>query len=192
VPLDLQMLRQKIQALHHGPQRTAGTTALREELKDQISRRHFQDLIAGERQNRLADMTRIQWLRPGTVWSLDTTQYGPDKIKITPLRDLASKYQLPTPLVAPEENGEQIALYLDRLFRKEGAPMFLKRDLGSPLNYSAVDEVLQRHRVLPLNSPPAWPQYNGSMERGMRDLKGALDARRLQSLTLETPRLLQP
>jgi hypothetical protein len=178
VPLDLQMLRQKIQALHHGPQRTAGTTALREELKDQISRRHFQDLIAGERQNRLADMTRIQWLRPGTVWSLDTTQYGPDKIKITPLRDLASKYQLPTPLVAPEENGEQIALYLDRLFRKEGAPMFLKRDLGSPLNYSAVDEVLQRHRVLPLNSPPAWPQYNGSMERSMRDLKGALDARR--------------
>jgi hypothetical protein len=46
--------------------------------------------------------------------------------------------------------------------------------------------------LLPLNSPPAWPQYNGSMERGMRDLKGALDARRLQSLTLETPRLLQP
>jgi hypothetical protein len=60
--------------------------------------------------------------------------------------------------------------------------MFLKRDLGSPLNCSAVDEVLQRHWVLPLNSPPAWPQYNGSMERGMRDLKSALDARRGESL----------
>lgn len=86
---------------------------------------------------------------------------------------------MPVPLVAPQENGEQIALYLERMFLKQGPPMFLKRDLGSPLNCSQINEVLERHWVLPLNSPPAWPRYNGSMERSMRDLKNALDARKL-------------
>src|SRR5262249_35398511 len=106
-------------------------------------------------------------------------------------RDLASKYQVPTPLVAREENGEQMALYLDGMFRQEGPPMFLKRDLGSPLNCHAVDQILERHWVLPLNSPPAYPQYNGSMERSMRDLKDALDARQRDTLMKETPFVLQ-
>ncbi len=35
--------------------------------------------------------------------------------------------------------------------------MFLKRDLGSPLTCQALDEVLERHWVLPLNSPPGYP-----------------------------------
>ena len=60
--------------------------------------------------------------------------------------------------------------------------MFLKRDLGSPLNCQAVDEVLERYAVLPLNSPPGYPRYNGSMERGMRGLHAALDQRRLSAL----------
>jgi hypothetical protein len=179
-PLNTEVIKEKIRQLRHGPRRTAGTTSLLGELKSEISRRRFQELVAEERHNQINDMKRIQWLRPGTAWSLDTTEYGPDKTKITPLRDLASKYQLPVPLVARHEDGEQIALYLDRMFRKQGPPMFLKRDLGSPLNCSAINEVLERHWVLPLNSPPAWPRYNGSMERSMRDLKNALDARRLE------------
>jgi hypothetical protein len=61
--------------------------------------------------------------------------------------------------------------------------MFLKLDLGSPLNCEAVNRVLERHRVLPLNSPARYPQYNGSMERNMRDLHAALDERQ----TLEVP-----
>jgi len=65
--------------------------------------------------------------------------------------------------------------------------MFLKRDMGSPLNCVAVDEVLERHRVLPLNSPPGYPRYNGSMERGMRDLKAALDKQRTQELLTNAP-----
>jgi hypothetical protein len=148
-------------------------------------------MVAEERRNRLNNMKRIQWLKPGVAWSLDTTEYGPEKMRITPLRDLASKYQVPTPLVAPEENGERIALYLDLMFQKEGPPMFLKKDLGSPLNCHAIDQVLERHWVLPLNSPPEYPQYNGSMERSMRDLKEALDARRLDSLMKTAPLALE-
>lgn len=181
-PLDAEALKTKIQLLEHGPRRTAGTTALYEQLADTISRRRFQELVAEERQNQIDDMKRIQWLVPGAAWSIDTTQYGPEKTKITPLRDLASKYQMPTPLVAEREEGAKIALYLDLMFKQQGPPMFLKRDLGSPLNCLAVDEVLERHSVLPLNSPPGYPKYNGSMERNMRDLRQALDQRRLSAL----------
>jgi hypothetical protein len=180
--IELARVKEKIQQLEHGPRRTAGTTALYAELSDSISRRRFQELVAEERQSRLESMKRIQWLLPGTAWSLDTTEYGLEKIKITPLRDLASKYQLPIPLVQPQEDGARIAVYLDLMFKKEGAPMFLKRDLGSPLNCQAVDEVLERHWVLPLNSPAHYPKYNGSIERNMRDLQEALDQRRLNAL----------
>lgn len=183
-PLDLETVREKIGQLEHGRRRTAGTTALQAEWSDAISRRRFQELVAEERQNRIDDMKRIQWHVPGAAWSIDTTEYGPEKWKITPLRDLASRYQLPTPLVQPEELGVRIALYLDLMFKKEGAPMFLKRDLGSPLNCHAVDQVLERYCVLPLNSPPGYPRYNGSIERSMRDLQSALDRRRLAELQL--------
>jgi hypothetical protein len=183
-PLDCQAVKKKIAQLEHGPQRTAGTTAVYAQLSGAISRRRFQELVAEERQNRLDNMKRIQWLVAGGAWSIDTTQYGPEKIKITPLRDLASKYQLPTPLVEPSERGDLIAFYLERMFKKQGPPMFLKRDLGSPLNCQAVDEVLERHWVLPLNSPPGYPRYNGSMERSMRDLHAALDQRRWSALQL--------
>jgi hypothetical protein len=181
-PIELAAVRARLQELKHGPRRTAGTTALYEELSDSISRRRLQELVVEERRNQLDSMRRIQWLVPGTVWSMDTTEYGPDKVKLTPLRDLAAKYQLPVPLVAPQEDGEQIALYLGRMFRQQGAPMFLKMDLGSPLNCEAVNRVLERHWVLPLNSPARYPQYNGSMERNMRDLQQALDERRLRAL----------
>jgi hypothetical protein len=181
-PLDPEAVKKKIQQLDHGRRRTVGTTALYEELADAISRRRFQELVAEERQNRLENMKRIHWHVPGTVWSIDTTEYGPGKIKITPLRDLASKYQIPTPLVAQSEEGARIALYLDLMFKKQGPPMFLKRDLGSPLNCQAVDAVLERHAVLPLNSPPGYPPYNGSIERNMRDLQDALDRRCLGAL----------
>jgi hypothetical protein len=183
-PLDLETVKNKIGELEHGRRRTAGTTALQAEWSDSISRRRFQELVAEERQNRIEDMKRIQWHVPGAAWSIDTTEYGPEKWKITLLRDLASKYQLPTPLVQPDELGVRIALYLDLMFKKEGAPMFLKRDLGSPLNCHAVDQVLERYCVLPLNSPPGYPRYNGSIERSMRDLQDALDRRRLSELQL--------
>lgn len=180
--VDLQTVKSKIAQLVHRRRRTSGTTALYEQFADSLSRRRFQELVAQERQNIVDDMKRIQWLLPGAAWSLDTTEYGPQKIKITPLRDLASKYQLPTPLVEPREDGKKIALYLDLMFKQEGAPMFLKRDWGSPLNSAEVDEVLAAHQVLPLNSPPGYPRYNGSIERGMRDLHHALDERLLNSL----------
>ncbi|MGD1084048.1 MAG: hypothetical protein ABSA47_04755 [Verrucomicrobiota bacterium] len=53
----------------------------------------------------------------------------------------------------------------------------MKRDNGSPFNHEAVDQVLERHGVLPLNSPPRSRPYNGAMEKGIGDLKRQLDQR---------------
>jgi hypothetical protein len=180
--VNFHVIQYAIEKLDHGRTRTVGTTELCAQFADSISRRDLQEWIAQERDSQNKSMKRIQWLVPGAAWSLDTTEYGPDRAKITPLRDLASKYQVPTPLVAPAEDGQRIAIYLDLMFKQHGAPMFLKRDGGSPLNCAEVDQVLEAHRVLPLNSPPRYPQYNGSIERSMRDLHNALDQRRLASL----------
>ena len=187
--IDGTVLRRQIQRLPHGQRRTPGTEALFRQWSEFVSRRQFQDMVAQERQNKIDDMKRIIWHRPGVAWSLDTTQYA--SMKITPLRDLASKYQIPTPLVQSTEDGVQIAAYLERVFRKEGAPLFLKRDLGSPLNCLAVDDVLERHLVLPLNSPPGYPRYNGSAERAMQDLKKELDHQHQRVLMQNVPMALE-
>ena len=49
-----------------------------------------------------------------------------------------------------------------------------KRDNGSNLNQQAVEEVLARYQVIPLNSPPHYPPYNGGMESAVRELKTPL------------------
>ena len=171
---DWPALLTSIKALAHGHRRTAGTTALRVKHCDEISRRDFQQLVQEERDHKLHTMPRIYWLRPGTAWSIDATQYGGHTL--VPLVDLASRYRF-DPLVSSAQNGEQIAAFLDAAFTEHGAPLFLKRDNGSPFNCHSVDAVLAQHKVLPLNSPPHYPPYNGAMEKSIGDLKRRLDQR---------------
>jgi hypothetical protein len=73
--------------------------------------------------------------------------------------------------------GELVAARLEELFCQFGAPLVLKRDNGSNLNSEAVNEVLARWLVIPLNSPPHYPPYNGGIERAQRELKEALRPR---------------
>jgi transposase InsO family protein len=173
-PLDWKTLLPNIQKLDHGRQRTHGTTALWTQYQKQLSRRQFHILVKEERDQRLHAMPRILWHKPGLVWAIDATQY--QSHKIIPLHDLASRYRF-TPLVSSTEDGQQIAAFLDKNFCKHGAPLFLKRDNGSSFNNQHVDAVLEEHIVLPLNSPPYWPRYNGAMEKSIGDLKRRLTER---------------
>jgi hypothetical protein len=70
--------------------------------------------------------------------------------------------------------GEAVARRLEQLFVQHGPPLVLKRDNGSNLNQHAVDALLARYLVIPLNSPPQYPPYNGGMERAVRELKTPL------------------
>jgi len=181
--LDLIGLRERLRALQHGRHRSHGTTMLYGQHRGQISRRDFSNLVDATRREvwreRVADTRRIQWLVPGTVWSMDPTGLVlvrdgvRQKLPVLPVFDLASRYKLP-PLVDESLSGEVVAARLDELFSQHGPPLVLKRDYGSNLNSEAVNEVLGRWLVIPLNSPPHYPPYNGGMERSQRDLKSAL------------------
>jgi transposase InsO family protein len=174
VPLDGTEFYPLLRQLDHGRQRTHGTGELYERYSKCLSRRQLGTLVQEQRRNHLATMKHIHWLWAGLAWSCDATEYGPEGNLIIPVQDLASRYRF-APLVTDHLDGRQIAAHLERLFRQHGAPLFLKRDNGSPFNHHAVDQLLARCRVLPLNNPPHFPQYNGGMEKGIRDFKAALN-----------------
>ena len=119
----------------------------------------------------------VTWKEPNLAWAIDATERGADergeRLFVHAVQDLCTRYRF-APLVAVESKGEAIARHLEELFREHGAPLFLKRDNGSPLNHAAVDQVLARHGVIPLNSPAHYPKYNGSIEKGIREMKEAL------------------
>lgn len=176
VPLNAAKFYPLLRQLHHGRVRTQGTGELYQQFADSLSRRQLAGLVQDLRRDQIANMKRIDWLWSGLAWSCDATEYGEDGSLIIPVLDLHSRYRC-QPLVSDRLEGNQIARHLEKLFRQHGPPLFLKRDNGSPFNHYAVDEVLARFGVLPLNNPPRFPRYNGAKEKSIRDLKAALDQR---------------
>jgi hypothetical protein len=179
--LPLAALEAEIARLRHGRRRTRGTGALYLRHRDAISRRALARLVTAER-TRQCDARRqlgkhVQWHLPNLAWAIDATERGRDaagrKLYIHAVRDLCSRYGF-EPYAAAESSGCDMAAHLQRLFKRHGAPLFLKRDNGTPLNDQAVNAVLARFGVIPLNSPCRYPQYNGAMERGIGQLQAAL------------------
>ena len=180
-PLPLTAVRAEIEALRHGRRRTRGVTALTARYSDVVSRRDLAELVAEVRDERNRQRRQVSkhvaWKEPNLAWALDATERERDglgkKLVLHEVQDLCSRYRF-DPLVATESKGEAVARHLDALFRKHGAPLFLKRDNGSSLNHEAIDAVLASHGVIPLNSPAHYPQYNGAIEHGIGEMKRAL------------------
>ena len=126
----------------------------------QISRRTFHELVEETRRQvlreREADRRSVHWQVPGAVWSVDPTELvlvrdgARQKLPMLPVLDLASRYKF-APLVSDRLTGEFVAARLDELFAQYGPPLVLKRDNGSNLNSEAVNAVLSRWLVIPLN-----------------------------------------
>lgn len=180
-PLDLPALLADIAKLAHRKVRTLGSGALHEKYRLKISRRAFLKLVRQVRQeykqSRRAMRRRVEWKAPGLVWAVDDAELGRDgegtKVMLHNVRDLSSRYTM-EPIMGPMAHGPEVATNLDELFLQEGAPLVLKRDNGSNLNHSAVNDVLARHFVIPLNSPVHYPPYNGGIERAQDEMKRAL------------------
>ena len=181
-PLDLKRLEADVRALDHGAERTHGTGAVYQQYRQQISRRDFQALVDAVRRElqaeKEAQMRHIEWRVPGTVWSLDDTKkhwlgehrFGHLHLGI----DLASRYHVCALGDDVLADGLKVALNLEALFETHGAPLFLKIDGGSNLNHTLVREVLAERCVIPLVSPPYYPPYNGSVERGHQEILNQL------------------
>ena len=180
-PLDMERLMADIRALAHGIKRTHGTGALIEDYHDGISRRDIQDLIRQVREEvgeaRAENTRHLEWSQPGSVMATDTTEVvvGNEKQYVQTIRDLASRYTL-TPHAGHALSDAEVAQMLDTGFTQIGAPLFLKRDNGSNENGPATAAVLAKWWVIPLNSPVAYPQYNGAVERAQDEIQDALAA----------------
>ena len=180
-PLPLEEVRREIEALRHGRKRSRGICALQVRYQSVISRRSVSEMAQEERAKRNAERRRtskrVTWKEPNLAWAIDATEKGKDEqgtsLYVHAVQDLCTRYRH-EPLVAVESKGEAVAAHLERLFEKHGAPLFMKRDNGSPLNHEAVDRVLADHGVIPLNSPAYYPKYNGAVEKGIREMKEAL------------------
>jgi transposase InsO family protein len=130
-----------------------------------------------------AELRHITWKIPGLVWSLDDAElarFAHRKLHLHQVQDLASRYKF-TPWVGERVLGETVADHLEQLFLRYGPPLVLKRDNGSNLNQQAVDTLLARYLVIPLNSPPHYPPYNGGIECAMREMKTPLHEKILAS-----------
>ncbi len=184
-PLDVARLHEDIRKLSFHRHRTGGTTALYGRYQQQISRRDLQALVAAAREEILKEQKalerRIHWDVPGMVWSMDDArnhalaQHPFGHIHL--LQDLGSRYKLNVLGHDLMAQGERVAENLDSLFGQYGAPLFLKRDNGPNLNHHLVNAVLEDYGVIPLNSPPYYPPYNGGIEHAQREVRMELEAR---------------
>lgn len=179
-PLDLDELRGDVCRLDHGWHRSRGFGPLCRQYQSQVSRRDLAVLAATVRREifyqQQAELRHLTWHVPGSVWSLDDAElarFDDQQLHLHQVQDLASRYKF-TPLVGEQVLGATVALHLEQLFERYGPPLVLKRDNGPNLNHQAVDEVLRRHLVVPLNSPPQYPPYNGGMEHAVREMKTPL------------------
>ena len=194
-PLNLEELRVALYCLKHGRQRTHGVGQLYRQHHDHISRRDLQALTRTVRwelaHQHQAELRHIAWKIPGLVWSLEDAEwarFAHHKWHLHQVQDLASRYKF-TPWVGERVLGETVAVHLEQLFLQHGPPLVLKRDNGSNLNQQAVDEVLARYLVMPLNSPPHYPPYNGGMECAVRELKTPLREKILASGPIGEPQV---
>jgi hypothetical protein len=180
--VDLAMLGKQIRALDHGPKRTRGSGGLYVHVKSKISRREFQAYVTEarreENRRRRAAYKHVSWNFPGVAWAIDDTELGRDlhsgrKVYLNTVFDPSARYTMES-LIGYQATGPRIARHLRKLFKRYGPPLILKRDNGPNLNHEAVNAVLWEYMVIPLNSPPYFPRYNGGIERGQREIKGAL------------------
>lgn len=170
--LDEAALQRDLDRLVHAARRSHGVGVLQQRYRGQISRRDLARRVLEARRerhrHRRQRMRRIAWHQPGLVWAMDPTRF--DHAPLQRVMDLASRYQF-DPLAARPLTGAAVADHLEGLFRSYGPPLVLKRDNGGNLNTPEIDALLARWGVLPLNSPCAYPPFNGGIERSQREIK---------------------
>jgi transposase InsO family protein len=177
VPLDLENLFTEVEQLKHRRRRSFGARALYLAHREAISRRELQKLVTAERcrikAERRSHLRRISWQVPGLAWAIDGTRLG--RMELEQVQDLASRYKF-EPFQADAVSAEHVAGHLERIIAVQGPPLILKRDRGSNLGSEAVQAVLEKYLIIPLDSPRRYPPYNGAIERAQGELKATLEA----------------
>lgn len=177
-PLDLERFGRELDKLVHGRKRSYGTAQLHRSFDEALSRREIDQAVRNARSQcnafKTAQIQHLEWIIPNSVWAMDDTMFAGRSGWIHTIRDLAARYQL-EPITGKMATGEQVAAHLEKLFRRHGAPLFLKRDNGKNLNSKPVNELLAKWMVISINSPIQCPQYNGAIENAQKDWNRLMD-----------------
>lgn len=168
----LNQLLEAVSELQHTAQRSKGVGDIHDKFKKIFSRReidqHIREARAEHNKQEKEECTRIKWRMPMTCIAFDDTwvytKESGEKVYIHNIKDLSSQYILP-PMAGKLLSGKDVAKNLENIFFEYGAPLFLKRDNGKNLDCKEVNELLNRFDVIPLNSPPYYSKYNGSVEQ---------------------------
>lgn len=182
-PLNLSELRQKIQGLDHGSERSRGSGSLYRVYGSTICRRDLDAMVRAVRhetnRQRCAETSHVTWLRSNLAWAMDDCRKSEKSVDGTlhlhNLTDLGSRYRLPPLASHGLPCGEEVAGHLQYLFDRFEPPLFCKRDNGGNLNHMAVNQVLEQALVIPINSPPYQAPYNGAIEHTQGEFKSYLD-----------------
>lgn len=166
-----------IATVKYGTQRCRGMGPLIAKYRNSISvrkaralaREIWEQILDREK----ASMMNVDWLIPRLVWGMDITEAAGEhgRIYFNNLQDMQSKFKFEPPVLQHDPLGRDVAEQLDKTFCRFGAPLFMKRDNGGNLNSAAVRDVLERHMVIPFNSPVHCPEFNGSIENANGEIK---------------------
>jgi hypothetical protein len=126
-------------------------------------------LVRQVRSDSNAEPCQVDWLRTDLAWAMDGLEYR--NCHVQNVQDLCSRYKFAPLTSTSEPCGEEIAGHLSRHFERFGPPLFIKRDNAGNLNHTSVNEVLEEHMVIPINSPYYTPSYNGAIEHSQGELK---------------------
>ena len=178
-PLDLGQLKRKIRDLDHREKRSQGTGRLHDAFNDEISRRELDRMVRTvrdeNRRQRTKQKCQIAWLKPNLAWAMDDCLRAANAssgiLQLHNLSDLCSRFKFGPLASGSIPCGEEVAGHLEYLFYRFGAPLFCKRDNGGNLNHSAVNDVLEKAYVIPINSPPNTAPYNGAIEHTQAEFK---------------------
>jgi hypothetical protein len=179
-PFDPAVLSGELASLSHGVHRTLGIGRLYAKYGQCLSRREIA-CMAAELRAELNDihrrnLLRVEWLAPGVVWAIDGTEYTDacENRQVLTIRDMCSKYLFRPMVTAWTPCSEEVSGHMVKLWDVNERPLFQKTDNGSNLISQVVMETMAENRVIPLVSPPAYPQYNGSLEKTQGEIKDAL------------------
>jgi len=181
-PLDFDAVWERVRNLHHARQRTQGTGALYEQLRGCISRRKLRNLVRHarreQRREQDAGQWRLEWAAIACkVWATDTTEVvlgDGTRLWFQTIRDLGSRYTI-GPFALHTPTGSDIARWLEDTFQRFGVPLFLRMDNAANQNCPEVMAVLAKYWVIPYNSPPRYPQFNGGCERAQIEVQEEIE-----------------
>lgn len=195
---DVARFQPLLTGLRHCLRRSNGAGHIHDQLREQLSRRARQKLINDDRDacnnKRRAAYRCIDWAHANLAWAIDDTDVTnivkdrptSGRLYVNTVQDLCTRYKFDIG-IKPFLNGPSVAKRLAALFKRYGAPLILKRDNGSNLDCREVNAVLAEHWVLPLNSPPHYPLFNGAVERGNREIKEAVHNEIINRITGQNP-----